>query len=242
MAHRLTKLTDSDSALDENEKVASRRFRLLLYAQYVCLRVFLESATAKDGIMANHKGSWLLIQVAPETLLDGDDIFYQFTVLAGGASYNYLERAILDESKTITRLLHSKPTLFCMLDEVQVLTKNLDYFRSHTDETKQPILCPIILEWQSKLPNLIVSGTGLSMRKVDIVNRSVVAKEGGCSNLVTEIGAFDDQDARRAYLKQYFLLGFLDTSLGKQIESQAGYWLRGWFVFNAAVRQVTSVC
>ena len=53
--------------MDENEKVASRRFRLLLYARYVCLRVFLESATAKDGIMANHKGSWLLIQVAPET-------------------------------------------------------------------------------------------------------------------------------------------------------------------------------
>jgi hypothetical protein len=49
------------------------------------------------------------------------------------------------------------------------------------------------------------------------------------------VGGFDDEGGQRAYLEQYFPPGFLDTPEGKEIVSRVGYWLRGRFVFNAAV-------
>ena len=224
-----------DGALDKNKIVAGCCFQLLLYARFVCFRVFLECAAAKGGIEEKHKGSWLLIQVAPEELLKRLDIFLEFTVLAGRATYSYLERAIIYERKAISDVLQHEPTLFCVLDEAQALPKNMDYFRSHSDETKgRPILRPIILEWRSILPNLIVSGTGISMREVGSVIGSAVGKVPG-SITVTEIGGFDDEVYRRAYLERYFPPGFLDTSEGNDIETRAGYWFRGRFVFNAAV-------
>ena len=74
---RLNKITDGGPAiaLDENGQVACHRFRLLLYVHCVCFRVFLERAAAMEGgITENHKGRWLLIQLAPTTLL-GSEIF-----------------------------------------------------------------------------------------------------------------------------------------------------------------------
>jgi len=75
------------------------------------------------------------------------------------------------------------------------------------------------------------------MREVETVSDSgsMVAMEYNPPVTVTEIGGFDDEDGRRAYLEQYFPPGFLATSEGKEIASRVGYWLRGRFVFNGAV-------
>ena len=123
-----------------------------------------------------------------------------------------------------------------MLNEAQALTKNLDYFRSFADPMEsQPILCPIVAAWSQILPNLIVLGTGILMEEVETVIGSAVAKEGGHQQeRVTEIGGFDNKDGQQAYLKRYLPPGFLDTSEGEELASQVGYWLCGWFVFNAA--------
>ena len=219
--------------LTENQDTASHRFLLLLYARYVCFRVFLECAVKMPGgITEDHKVRWLLIQVAPVTLFKSD-IFYELTQLVGRASSEYLTNNIALESLTIERLLPQPSTLFCVLDEAQSLTRNLDYFRSETVPAKgQPILRPIVLSWGRILSNLIVSGTGISMQEVETVFGSTVAKEGGVSETVTEIGGFDDEDSRRAYLERYLPLGFLDTSKGKEIASRVGYWLHGRFVLS----------
>ncbi len=224
----LKKIIDGDgaTALEWNQNVdirRSRRFLLLLYARYVCFRVFLQCAAQMDGgITKNHKGRWLLIQLAPATLLAQSDIFVTFTRMAETASGEYLNQAIYKESATVQDLLPPCTGLFCVLDEAQALTKNLDCL-------------PIILKWRWKSLNLIISGTGIPMREVETDTRSMVAKEGGGPIMVTEISGFDDEDGRRAYLKQYFPPGFLDTSEGEEIASRVGYWLRGRFVFNAAV-------
>ena len=73
------------------------------------------------------------------------------------------------------------------------------------------------------------------MREVETVIGSVVAKESRSPVTVTEVGGFDDEYGRRAYLGKYFPPGLLDTSEGQEIASRVGYWLRGRFVFNAAV-------
>ena len=74
------------------------------------------------------------------------------------------------------------------------------------------------------------------MQETEVVIGSVVAKEGGGTETVTEIGGFDDEKGWQAYLEQYLPPGFLDTCEGEEIASRVGYWLRGRFVFNAAVR------
>ena len=238
MQWRLTTITDDTTlaTLNRNQDAARHHLLLLLYARYVCFRVFLQCAAATDGgITENHKERWLLIQVAPETLL-AQDIFVSFTRSMGRASSQFLEAAIQVETLIIEQLLPERSTLFCVLDNAQELRKYLGYFRSDTDPAQgRPILHPIVLVWKSILPNLIVSGCGMSMREVGTVFGSVVAKEGGGPETVTEIGAFDDEDGRRAYLERYFPPGFLDTSEGKAITSRVGYWLRGRFVFNATV-------
>ena len=188
------------------------------------------------GITEDHKGRWLLIQLAPVTLLKESDIFSKLTRLVGRRTPEYLDAAILKESMTITELLPQRPTLFCVLDEAQTLTKDLDYFRFSRDPAQgRPILRPIIHTWNLMLPNLIVSGTVMSMQEIKTIVGSAVAKEGGDTEMVTEIGGFDDEDGQRAYLKRYFPPGFLDTPNGEAIASRVGYWLRGRFVFNAAV-------
>ncbi len=233
---RLQKITDGnrDEALRYNRNKARRRFLLLLYARYFCFRVFLQSAVATGGITDYHKLRWLLIQIAPETLLNSD-IFLDCLRLAGGAPTSYFEKAITEDSRLINQLLQS--TLVCVLDEAQLLTKDSDYFQSETDpEQRRPILREILRSWRSRLPNLIVSGTGISMQEVGNVITSVVAKERPDRfETVTEIGGFDDEDGQRAYLEEYLPHGYLDTSEGKEIASRVGYWLRGRFVFNAAV-------
>ena len=196
----LDKITDGNHATApiDNQKVARHRSLLLLYVRYVCFRVFLECAAAMNGgITENHKRCWLLIQVAPVTLLATADIFLAFIPLAGRASSQYLETAIKVESHIIEQLLPQRSTLFCVLDEAQALTRNLVYFRSDTDPAQgRSILHPIVFEWRLILPNLIVSSTGILMQEVETVIGSVVAKEGGDPDLVTEIGVFDDEDGR----------------------------------------------
>ena len=233
---RLQQIPKSEFALSHNEDVTRRRFLQLLYARYVCFRVFLQSAAATDGgIKEDHKGRWLLIQLAPVTLLTQSDIFLNLFRLVGKALSEDLDAAILDESITIKALLPQQPTLFCVLDEAQTLTKD-SHFRSSNDPVQgRPILRPIISTWKEKLPNLIVSGTGIPMQAVEPIMGARVAKEGGGPEMMTEIGGFDDADGQRAYLERYFLPGFLDKPEGKAIASRVGYWLRGRFVFNAAV-------
>ena len=200
------------------------------------------------GITEHHKRRWLLVQLAPTILPilpEKPDIFIAFTHLAGRASSEYLERSNYNESLIVQDLLPRKSTLFCVLDEAQALTKDLGYFRSDPPTKDRPILCPIVAVWSERPPNLIVSGTGISMQKVTgtgismqkvtAVIGSVVAKEGGSAETVTEIGAFDDENGRQAYLEWYLPPGYLDTSEGKEIASRVGYWLRGRFVFIAAV-------
>jgi hypothetical protein len=229
-----------DTTWDTNQKVANHRSLLILYVRFSLFRVFLECASAMPGgITENHKGRWLLIQVAPATLLARPDIFRAFTKLTGGLDSQTLEEAIQSEFITVTELLAPQPSnLFCVLDEAQVPTNLfLDRFLSET-EPAQPraILREIILTWTSILPNLIVSGTGISMQEVETVLSSAISKPSDVKpETVTDLGAFDNEKDQRTYLEYYLPPGFLDTASGKAVARRVGYWLRGRFICNVSV-------
>jgi hypothetical protein len=90
---RLTKLTDEnpDMAHAANRRVTSLRLDLIIYVRLFVFRVFLECASAlPGGIVHEHKRRWLLVQLAPETLL-GSDVFDILTEDLKGVSPHYLE-------------------------------------------------------------------------------------------------------------------------------------------------------
>jgi hypothetical protein len=212
-------------ALAANNQVVSRRFLMVLYARMVIFRIFLEQALAMPGrITEEHKGRWLLLQVAPETLLAEPDIFSALVQLLGRASSDYLRESAQHELVVVRRLFGPRPpALFCVLDEAQIPTNKFsDCFRSDTEAAEpRPILRPIISTWTDVLPNLIVSGTGISMQQLETVLGSVVAKVDGVPppETVTDLGAFDSEEDQRAYFKCYLPPGFLDTEAGEVLAS-----------------------
>jgi hypothetical protein len=53
---------------------------------------------------------------------------------------------------------------------------------------RRPILREIISAWKLVIPDLIISGTGVSMLEVESVLGSAVAKEGYLSPTMTDVG------------------------------------------------------
>lgn len=239
-AGRLQTITN-DKTRDANRIAASRQFLTLLYARTCIFRVFLECASNMlGGITEDHKGHWLLIQLMPQALLGLPDVFSAFTQLVAGASIDDLRTTIQEELGRIRHLLatHSEqPALFCVLDEAQVPTSKLsDYFRSDNDAAQpRPILREIIRAWMHSIPNLIISGTGVSMQEMETVLGSVVAKEGPQPKTETDLGAFDNEQSQRAYLECYLPPNFLDSDAGKLVASRIGYWLHGRCVCNVCM-------
>jgi hypothetical protein len=230
---RLTKITDENrtTAHAANRAVTFRRFVLVLYVRLLIFRVFLERASASTpaGIVDEHKRRWLLVQLAPETLL-GSDIFKDLTVSLMAASDHYLLEGVNSELGEVRKLL-SLPSsdLFCVLDEAQIPANMFsECFLSETEPVQpRPILRQLIASWTPIFSNLIISGTGISMDKLEIVLGSVVAKESSLPQItITDTGAFEAK-SQLAYLELYLSQKYLDTDEGKLVASRVGYWLHG---------------
>jgi hypothetical protein len=237
---RLMPITDQNhtTATAANRNAAERQFLLLLYGHILFLRIFLQEAfTMPDGITEDHKGCWLLIQVMPKTLLARfDDPFATFTEQLAGASAEYLRRAIKEDLAIVKGLLGSE-ALFCVLDEAQIPTEGFMYcfLSDSTPAEPRPILREIIRTWSDYFPNLIVSGTGVSMQTMQAVLGSSVAKEGQEAIMITNLGAFDNEQAQKAYLEYYLPPKFLETDSGKVLATRVAYWLHGRCVCNACI-------
>ena len=119
--------------------------------------------------------------------------------------------------------------MFCVLDEAQVPTELAsDCFKSKDEPYEErPILRELIRAWEESLMGLIISGTGISMEKIDVVLSSMIAKQGGNVDTFTDLGVFDSEEGQRAYMERYLPLGFLGSPAGKALASRAAYWLHG---------------
>jgi len=179
------------------------------------------------GITDEHKGRWLLLQIAPTTFLEVDP-FETLSLELWGVPDEYFHRKIKREKTAIDKLLRGQK-LFCVLDEAQVPTDLAsDCFKSRGKPYEdRPILRELIMAWKDSLPSLIISGTGISMEKIGAVLGSATAKEGGEVLTFTDLGVFDSEEGQRAYMERYLPMGFLDGPSGKVLASRAAYWLHG---------------
>jgi len=179
------------------------------------------------GITDAHKGRWLLLQIAPTTFLK-DDPFEALSLELWGAPDEYFLRQIKREKTAIDELLQGQKW-FCVLDEAQVPTESAwDCFKSKNKLYEdRPVLRELVRAWEESLMGLIISGTGISMEKIDAVLSSAVAKDG-CEVLTfTDLGVFDSEEGQWAYMERYLPLGFLGSPAGKALASRAAYWLHG---------------
>jgi hypothetical protein len=207
-----------------NRFIASRLFKGILYARLLVFRIFLENASnMSGGIREEHKHHWLLLQIAPTILLKSDP-FRTLMENLRDAPDGYLSTQIGTENNTIDTLLNSQK-LFCVLDEAQVPTELASKcFRSRQNPGEdRPILSELIVAWNESFPDLIVSGTGISMENIEVVLGSNVAKEGSGVRTFTDLGVFDFGEGQLEYMKQYLPSEVLDTKL----ELRAAYWLHG---------------
>jgi len=97
------------------------------------LHVFLQCALMQPGgITEAHKGCWLLFQVAPTVLLEGDDIFIAALLIVQNMSNSSIQTQFQYKYEIVLSLLGKSQTwLFCVLDKVQGPAKQLDgYFGS----------------------------------------------------------------------------------------------------------------
>jgi hypothetical protein len=222
-----------DMQLKVNREVTVRYCLRVLYARVLVFRVFLECAARLGGITEQHKGKWLLIQLAPQTVLGLADIFLPLNDRLREASFNYLSLELRLEESKINQLLGSS-ALFCVLDEAQVPANNfLDYFLSDTrPAARQPILREITGVWRQFFPALIVSGTGISMQEVDetALGTGVAKLDGEKPEVITDLGAFDNEGDQLAFLKLYLPQKYLETEDGKVVASRVGRWLHGRYV------------
>jgi hypothetical protein len=228
---RLIRLDENNlsEALNTNRDVAIRRFHLLFYVRVLTFRIFLECAAAMPGGISDiHKGKWLLLQLAPWTLVQGDIFIGEIRIL-GGTSDEFLIEHIQNELQSIEHFIGSR-RLFCVLDEAQITTDQFfEYFSSNNETiTPQSILPQIIGAWLSRVSGLIVSGTRVSNQQPP---GSLVAKDSDTElSFVTDIGAFDNPEKQRRYLEQYFPPDFLDSEEGNSVVARIGCCLHGRYI------------
>jgi hypothetical protein len=226
--------TNNDTILAENCAYADKRLLQPLFSRLHIFVLFLWYASDQPGgITEEDKERWLLLQVAPETLV-GVDIFSKLTIALRGASTDteeVLSTKIRDLLVKIDTFLPGQ-RVTCVIDEAQYPAHLLTTKFLSSNREPRPVLRELFLKWQECLGSIIVAGTGISMSDIEVILNSTASKDIVTRHeVITETGAFDETEDQRDYLDKYFPSGYFDDEAGQLLLSRIGYWLHGrWAV------------
>jgi hypothetical protein len=167
----------------------------------------------------------------------GEDVFTMVTgrCMSLKMSYDDLRREILLFSLKVEAILGlTLNRAICVVDEAQHTADMLtNKFKSIDGRTERSVLREQLMTWSYSMPHILVSGTGLSMAKIERILNSTAAKEVRLSyEVFTDTGAFDTLAQQRRYLEPYFPSGYFDNEEGAVLLSRIGYWLHGRYVFD----------
>jgi hypothetical protein len=230
--------TKPERTLQKNVVHTHQEFAKLLFARVLVMTVFLRRLYAEtDVITDEHREQWLLIQLAPGTLL-GTDIFSwitnQFTNLT--MSFKELRNEIFSLSLDIKTMSHlTLRDMICVIDEAQHASHMLTTKFRSSDGHPRPVLREQLIAFGKCMRHILVSGTGLSMANIERIINSTTAKELKIQyEVFTRTGAFDNLADQKRYLEQYFPSGYFDTENGKVLLSRIGYWLHGRYASSTS--------
>lgn len=202
---------------NENVAMAGKWFHTVLFVRVLVLHEFLLCAKQQPGgITDSMKCSWLLLQLSPKSFF-GKDIFWDRAhKIHSLLSSDQLEELLSAEIQSVEEILGK--TLIIALDEAQTLTDLFTecFWSVSTPGSPRPVIRPLVDKWSSLIENIIISGTGLSMRSLGEALSLVVAKDG-TSETVTEVGAFeslDSESSQQRYLERYLPKHLLTNESG----------------------------
>ena len=223
-----------------NLLTASQWFLSVLFVRVLVFHSFLLSAQRQPGgITESTKRSWLLLQLSPITFFH-KDLFSELVDRIGRhLTPAQLRELLINELDSLRQILGTDTTFFIALDEAQLLTNLYQgcFLSESKPRVSRPVIRPLVDTWSQRIPNIIISGTGLSMRSLESALNSVVAKEGDETITFTDLGAFESESSQRTYLEYYLPRSFLMTRSAKRLTARIGFWLHGRFVgkFSVAI-------
>ena len=238
LAEHLQDLTDSSEkrAIEQNTSnaiAASRAFLGVLFTRVMIFHTFLLSAQQQPGgITESTKRAWLLLQLSPFAFFMTDKFFGETRLHMRHRSSEDLCTLLISELDSVRRILGVTP-LFIVIDEAQALAHQYSqYFcSSNNPRSPRPVIRNLVEVWSQHVRNMIISGTGLSMKSLEDALHSVIAKDRrGGTVPVTDLGAFESDVNQRAYFKRYLPPRFLTTQSGERLASRIVFWLHGRFV------------
>ena len=129
----------------------------------------------------------------------------------------------------VSGILGLDEPIFCAVDEAQIPMQMLkSCFRSSKNpDTPRPLLSSLLAAVIEVVPNLIISGTGMSLAVIKEILPAAMARENKMVDWVKNLGTFDTEKQQRLYMECYLPKGLLDTDSWKLVLSRASYWLRG---------------
>ena len=233
--------SDDDVAARHMHQKVHRRVLQFMLARFIFLNLLITEASKCEGGLrpSDHRLLWVLLQARPTDLLVWD-AFTELAMALRVASAEDLEAQIKEEYLTLENqgILTSgnhpvtgEPThqpLYCILDEIQATTTfRMGEYRSDNDKkTKRPLLRPIWKSITNVLPatkmRVILSGTAINETSLKNVLASFAFKRCVYS-VKRDIGAFDDPDAQRQYIKSY-----LPDVTDEQLAARQDFLKRAW--------------
>jgi hypothetical protein len=225
--------------LHMRQKVLRRVLQFLL-ARFLVLNLLIEEAHTCEGGWrpSDHRRLWVLLQARPADMLK-EDAFKVLSKALKISSVDDLETQIKEEYSKLKWILVDRP-LYCFLDEIQnTTTDRMGEYWSDDKEKERPLLRPI---WQAVTQILeptemlvILSGTAINEKSLLTVLESSVFKIFPY-NMKKDIGAFDDPDAQRDYIKHYLPDEQPESASRQEFLQRAWGWCRGRYVQESCCR------
>ncbi|KAJ7669440.1 hypothetical protein DFH06DRAFT_1125799 [Mycena polygramma] len=227
-------------ALENNRRIAARRFTEILLARLVIFQLFIDVIKTRLHILEPKK-LWLLLQLYPHKLGYGD-IFVRLTVILRGSPHEWLKDQVQERFEGIQEWCYSyeNTPFFIVLDEAQhAARRHFSAFRSETQlHIHRPILREIVRAWVIDFFAflgfwMVISGTGIDHVTIGKVIASAVMKPAAYQ-LLSSIGGFPSLSAHATFVEQYIPPRILEMPRGRALVERITRWLHGRHRFTTA--------
>ncbi|KAJ7753845.1 hypothetical protein B0H16DRAFT_1544119 [Mycena metata] len=244
--------TERMLSLEQNRRIASKRFTEVLLARVIIFQLFIEIIQQCRDVLEPKK-LWLLIQINPWRLgYAGSDFFVDLTMALRDAPTEWVQDEIsarLTQAREWCYSGFKRVPFFIVLDEAQHAARNhFSAFRSEQSHLiHRPVLREIVRAWLIDFFRhlgwwLIISGTGIDRDVIQQVMVSALMKPAAYRTQSND-GAFADSNSHATFMRQYIPQRVLMTPSGEALLERMSYWLHGRHRFTTAfLSELLSQC
>ncbi|KAJ7770115.1 hypothetical protein B0H16DRAFT_1517308 [Mycena metata] len=244
--------TERMLSLEQNRRIASRRFTEVLLARVIIFQLFIDIIQQCRDVLEPKK-LWLLIQINPWRLgYAGSDFFVDLTIALRDAPTKWVQDEIsarLTQAREWCYSGFKRVPFFIVLDEAQHAARNhFSAFRSEQSHLiHRPVLREIIRAWLIDFFRhlgwwLIISGTGIDRDVIQQVMVSALMKPAAYRTQSND-GAFADSNSHITFMRQYIPQRVLMAPSGEALLERMSYWLHGRHRFTTAfLSELLSQC